>query len=206
MPVDQQKKLEKKRRIIESAYALFRDKNIYNTAVDDIVKAAGIARGTFYLYFKDKSDLIEQLIFLKSGESMKEMIRQAAERAAKAPDIESYARVFLDALIDFMVERRELLTVVNKNMSACLTSFPHFNDDDAEALYHSVTDRFLEEGYTQASLDRTAYIVFEMIDAVAYDAITYKKPFGLEDLRPMLIDAALSVIRGGAAAGREKTE
>ena len=197
MPVDQQKKLEKKRRIIESAYALFRDKNIYNTAVDDIVKAAGIARGTFYLYFKDKSDLIEQLIFLKSGESMKEMIRQ---------DIESYARVFLDALIDFMVERRELLTVVNKNMSACLTSFPHFNDEDAEALYHSVTDRFLEEGYTQATLDRTAYIVFEMIDAVAYDAITYKKPFGLEDLRPMLIDAALSVIRGGAAAGREKTE
>ena len=63
MPAAQDKKLEKKRRILENAYQLFKSKNIYNTAVDDIVKASGIARGTFYLYFKDKSDLIEQLLF-----------------------------------------------------------------------------------------------------------------------------------------------
>ena len=51
----QEKKLEKKRKILENAYQLFKSKNIYNTAIDDIVKASGIARGTFYLYFKDKS-------------------------------------------------------------------------------------------------------------------------------------------------------
>ena len=115
MPADQSKKLEKKRRIIESAYQLFREKNIYNTAVDDIVKASGIARGTFYLYVKDKSDLIEQLVFYKSGESMKEMMRQAASRAADAEDLEAYATVFINALIDSLIEHRDVLTVVNKN-------------------------------------------------------------------------------------------
>lgn len=200
MSADQTKKLEKKRRIIESAFELFKSKNIYNTAVDDIVKAAGIARGTFYLYFKDKSDLIEQLVFYKSGESMKAMMLLAAERAADAPDLESYARIFIDALIDAMVEQKELLTVLNKNMSACLRSFPSFGDPEAVELYHSITGRLLDHGYTQEGLDRAAYVVFELISAVSYDAITYEKPFGIEEIRPVLVAAALSVLKGCTAA------
>ena len=39
MPAAQEKKLEKKRRILESAYQLFQKNNVYNTAVDDIVNA-----------------------------------------------------------------------------------------------------------------------------------------------------------------------
>ena len=53
-----QKKLDKKVRLLQSAYALFESKGVSMTAVDDVVKAAGVAKGTFYLYFKDKHDLI----------------------------------------------------------------------------------------------------------------------------------------------------
>ena len=197
MPADQSKKLEKKRRIIESAYQLFREKNIYNTAVDDIVKASGIARGTFYLYFKDKSDLIEQLVFYKSGESMKEMMRQAASRAAEAEDLEGYARVFIDALIDSLIEHREVLTVVNKNLSVVFRAFPAFYDETAEALYRDITGRFLESGYTKEAIDRLSYLVFELISAASYDAITYGKPFGIEELRPLIVSASLAVLRDG---------
>lgn len=69
------KKLEKKMKIIETAFSLFQQNTVSATAIDDVVKSAGIARGTFYLYFKDKSDLLEQIIMYKSTECMRIMLR-----------------------------------------------------------------------------------------------------------------------------------
>ena len=70
------KKMEKRMKILESAFSLFLEKSVAATAVDDIVKASGIARGTFYLYFKDKSDLLEQIIMYKSMESIKRLLAE----------------------------------------------------------------------------------------------------------------------------------
>jgi AcrR family transcriptional regulator len=47
--------------IIASAARLFRDKGVRAVSIDDVVRGAGIAKGTFYLYFKSKDDLLEQL-------------------------------------------------------------------------------------------------------------------------------------------------
>ena len=64
-----EKKLEKKQKILETAYNLFMTKTVGATAVDDVVKAAGIARGTFYLYFKDKYDLMDRIIAHKNNKN-----------------------------------------------------------------------------------------------------------------------------------------
>lgn len=44
------------------ALGLFRTKGIAATSVEDIVQAAGVAKGTFYLYFKSKSELLEEAL------------------------------------------------------------------------------------------------------------------------------------------------
>ncbi len=41
----------KKEKIIQSAINVFREKGMEKAKVSDIVKGAGIAQGTFYLYF-----------------------------------------------------------------------------------------------------------------------------------------------------------
>ena len=46
-------------RIIEAGLQVFAEKGPYAPIVDDIVKAAGIARGTFYNYFNSTSELLE---------------------------------------------------------------------------------------------------------------------------------------------------
>jgi AcrR family transcriptional regulator len=43
--------------IVRAAVDLFRDKGYDSTNIDDIVERAGIGKGTFYQYFKDKEDL-----------------------------------------------------------------------------------------------------------------------------------------------------
>jgi len=44
--------------LVSAAAAVFAQRGAANTAVSDIVKAAGVAQGTFYLYFDSKDDAI----------------------------------------------------------------------------------------------------------------------------------------------------
>ena len=201
MNTAQEKKLEKKRRIIESAYQLFQKNNVYNTAVDDIVKAAGIARGTFYLYFRDKSDLIEQLLFFKSAESMKTVMVEFQAHADAFADPESYARAFIGRYIDFLASQKEALAVIDKNISACMRYFPEFYDEEAKTLYNNIVDRFAAGGYDPEDVQKRIYMVVDLLGAVSSDAILYQRPFPISQIRGPLTEAAVGILLGGANKG-----
>jgi AcrR family transcriptional regulator len=47
--------------LMEAALRVLDLKNIVDVTVDDIVQEAGVARGTFYIYFKDKYDILAAL-------------------------------------------------------------------------------------------------------------------------------------------------
>ena len=194
MPAAQEKKLEKKRRILENAYQLFKSKNIYNTAIDDIVKASGIARGTFYLYFKDKSDLIEQLLFFKSAESMLAVVREMRSQAEGYTDLAGYARAFISLYIDFLMEQKEALAVIDKNISACMRYFPDFYDEEAKTLYNDIIDHFVRGGFDADDIQRKIYLVVSMIGSVCSDAILFGRPYGLDEIREPLTASALRVL------------
>jgi AcrR family transcriptional regulator len=49
------------RRLLDAAAVLFANRGYYGTGVDDVVGAAGFARGTFYKYFDEKLDLLLEL-------------------------------------------------------------------------------------------------------------------------------------------------
>ena len=50
-------------KIVSAAMELFAKKGFDKSTVDEIVAKAGVAKGTFYLYFKSKDDLIKELAF-----------------------------------------------------------------------------------------------------------------------------------------------
>lgn len=54
---NKQQKLEA---LYENAYELFLNHGIEKTSISDIAKKAGVAKGTFYLYFTDKYDIRDQ--------------------------------------------------------------------------------------------------------------------------------------------------
>ena len=63
--VDDNKKL-KMNTLLQTAFDLFTGKGFAKTTVSDIVNQAGLAKGTFYLYFKDKYDLRDKVIAYKA--------------------------------------------------------------------------------------------------------------------------------------------
>ena len=56
----------KRNTLLSKSYDLFTTKGITDTSISDIVNSAGVAKGTFYFYFKDKQDIIDHLIARKS--------------------------------------------------------------------------------------------------------------------------------------------
>lgn len=55
-------KKKKQDALLNTAYQLFTEKGFQKTSISDIVNEAGVAKGTFYLYFKDKLDIRYKLI------------------------------------------------------------------------------------------------------------------------------------------------
>ena len=51
-------KEEKRCDIALSAITLFCEKGIQQTSIDQIAKSAGVAKGTIYLYFKNKEEIV----------------------------------------------------------------------------------------------------------------------------------------------------
>lgn len=65
--------------ILAAAARLFRERGVKSVSIDEIAQGAGIAKGTFYLYFKTKDDLLAKL-----AELVVEHMVQAAETAGRA--------------------------------------------------------------------------------------------------------------------------
>ena len=197
------KKLEKKMKIIDTAFSLFREHSVNATAIDDIVKAAGIARGTFYLYFKDKSDLLEQIILYKSTEYMKAVLKSTlSDPLSEDVDFYERVRVFLNCYIDFLIENKEILPVMSKNLSSCIKHLPEFYDSEIAEIYKSLIDRMVTLGYTPETAHITTLIVVDMTGSVCSDAIMYEKPYTIEKIRDIVVSSAISVIRNNAEATR----
>jgi AcrR family transcriptional regulator len=55
-------KPERRQQILNVARDVFARRGYHNAKIDDIVAAAGIARGTFYLYFEDKRAIFEEIV------------------------------------------------------------------------------------------------------------------------------------------------
>ena len=64
-------KRKKKESLLKAAYSLFSKTDIKNVSIQDIVSNAGVAKGTFYLYFKDKYHLRDYLISIEVSKLFK---------------------------------------------------------------------------------------------------------------------------------------
>jgi len=86
-----------KARLVDAAIELFERKGFVSVSVDDIAKAAGVARTTFYLYFPAKIDLANEI-----GLSVFELHAEHFRTLAHLPATEASARRWLRTHLDLI--------------------------------------------------------------------------------------------------------
>jgi AcrR family transcriptional regulator len=74
--------------LVDAAFGVFMEKGVAASSVDDIVDAAGVAKGTFYLYFQTKDDAINAV-----AERVVDGVVQVFETAAATPGLSPVDRL-----------------------------------------------------------------------------------------------------------------
>lgn len=177
--------------ILDAAYELFTSKSFKNTSIDDVVKKAGIAKGTFYLYFKDKHDLMDRLIIRKSAVVFDDALSKLNEKKKNEQLDFSQQIIFVaEYIIDFMQANKEIIVLVQKKLSSCFSLFSQ--SSDFEGL-RSEINSFLNEntvnGFSLEETKKRVYLIMELISSVCYDSIIYESPFRIDEIKPFLFSS-----------------
>lgn len=60
--ITQTKSEIKRNQLVKASLSLFHSKGFHDCRIEDIAAKAGVGKGTFYLYFKNKEDLVDRLL------------------------------------------------------------------------------------------------------------------------------------------------
>ena len=191
----EENKKKKYETLLNTAFDLFTAKGLNNTSISDIVERAGVAKGTFYLYFKDKYDIRSRLIVHRASKLFIE-----AHEALLNEDTDdfTYKLIFIvNHILDRLNEDKGLLTLMHKDLSWAvfkkdLTSRSYeYEIDFYEDVYRKM---ILESGLEFREPEIMLSMIVELAGSAGYSSIMYNEPVPLDELKPYLADAIRAII------------
>lgn len=178
-------KRQKRERLLNKAYELFTTKGFTNTSISDIVENADVAKGTFYLYFKDKYDLKDKLVEYKTQE-----LFLAANTSLEENNIHGLEEQLI-FIIDFIVEKlrndKGLLRLISKNliMGALRQTLISTEKRDNE-VYNNFLKLVENDEYEYNDIDVLLFTVVELAGSTCFNSIIYNEPLPLDEYKPYL--------------------
>jgi len=79
---------ERKNELLDAAQEIFLTKGYKQTSVESIIKKVGVAKGTFYYYFKSKEDLLDKLV-----KRMTSKIKAKIEKIVKKKNLDAISKL-----------------------------------------------------------------------------------------------------------------
>jgi len=121
---------DKREAILRAATDVFASRGFFNSQVADVARAAGVAAGTVYLYFRSKDDLLVSIF----DRTMREWIEEGRASVAPIKDpverLRAIARVHLDRMgrdrslaIVFQVELRQSTKFMERFSTTALREY-----------------------------------------------------------------------------------
>lgn len=78
-PAHQRRKAERPQELLDAALSLFVEKGFAATRTDEVAARAGVSKGTLYLYYSSKEELLKAVIAQRLSSQIAEGARQVAE-------------------------------------------------------------------------------------------------------------------------------
>ena len=198
-----QKKNEKYQRLIAAAFDLFENNGISAVSIDDIVKKAGVAKGTFYLYFKDKFDLISKLILKKAAEYMN--LTSEIPDIKNDEDFDRCIKKYIDLLVEFLEKNKTLTLLIDKNVHICVNAVIENREGTVKELYDKILSYFEDLGFSSQEISIKMYLCIDLIVSSCCNAILRSKPYSLNEVKPHLYDIVVMSIYGAEQARKQES-
>ena len=180
---------DKKSRLLNHAFKLFTKKGVKDTSIQEIVDSADVAKGTFYLYFKDKYELRDILIAQKSKKLFNDALK--ALRKEKISGLTNQIIFIVDHVINALSKNTLLLKFISKNLSWGVYN-ETFNkiyekDFESEDGIRSLFLKGIEENHIHLdNPDITLFMIIELVSSTCFNSILYKNPLPIDEFKPYL--------------------
>jgi TetR/AcrR family fatty acid metabolism transcriptional regulator len=194
-------KADKREAILRAAIDVFAERGFFNAQVADVARAAGVAAGTVYLYFRSKDDLLVSIF----ERTMKAAI--ADGRACVAPladpvdQLREIARVHLDRMgrdrslaVVFQVELRQSTKFMERFSSTLLREYL--------GIIRGIIAAGQSSGVFRKEINATlaAKLFFGGLDEMATNWILSQRKYAL----PNEANAIVDIFVGGMAGSGPK--
>ncbi len=191
----EENKTDKENRLLISGFKLFTEKGINKTSIQDIVNNSNMAKGTFYLYFKDKYELRDILIAKKSKKLFNEAISKL--RKQNIDDFSDQIIFVIDYVIDSLNKDQILLKFISKNLSwgvynKALVKIYEHSEEENDGLYNLFLKGVAENNIKLDNPEVTLFMIVELVSSTCFNSILHNEPLPIEEYKPYLY----SVIRG----------
>ena len=190
-----EKKKQKREALLGAAYDLFTSQGIFDTSISDIVKKAEMAKGTFYLYFKDKFDIRTALITEKAGKLFS-VVREKM-RDKRADSLEETVIQLVDIIIDELEADKRMLEFISKNLRWGIFHkvILEGGNEVSDSFYDWYNELIQSSGRTFRNHELMIYMIVELVNSTCYNVILYQDPVGLEELKEELAHLIPVIIR-----------
>ena len=192
--VDMNKK-QKRESLLDSAFSLFMNNGFHKTSISNIVEAAGVAKGTFYLYFKDKYDIRNHLISHKASLVFQNAYRSLLDSGVK--EFEDQVIFFIDHILNQFSDDHQLVRLLSKQLSWGM--FKNFLTEaeiaDSENILNIFRGLLSNAPYSYRNPEVMIYMIVELVSGTSYNSILYGQPLPLEQLKPYIYDSVRSIMK-----------
>ena len=195
MGTKEEKKEKKKKALLDSAYELFTTIGYHKTTILFIATRAGVAKGTFYLYFKDKEDIRDALIVKKSSELLREALDELNSelQAHPQPMASADKLIFItDYIITRLSRNLALLRFIAKNLTwGLFINAGKYRAGDSEILdFHEFIAHMLQDDGIALTrdLELSIFTIIELVSSTCYSVILEGEPVTLSEYKPFLYD------------------
>ena len=156
-------------------------------------QTAGVAKGTFYLYFKDKYDIKDKLIAHKTRELFDNA--KIAMEQSQVTGLEEQLIFIIEHITNILANNRPLLNLISKNLVMGALQSALLPAEESESFYESFLNLVKEDPYEYQDVEIMLFTIIELAGSTCYNAILYKEPVPLEQYKPYLYRSVRLIIR-----------
>lgn len=188
---------DKESRLLNTAFKLFTERGIKDTSIQQIVDDANVAKGTFYLYFKDKYELRDILIAKKSHKLFSDALKEL--RKNYISNLSDQVIFLVNYVINELNKTPTLLKFISKNLSWGIYSktvlkLYENSEENKDSVYKLFLNGIEENGLNLKNPEVTLYMIIELVSSTCFNSILYKDPLPIDEFKPYLYDAIRNLI------------
>lgn len=194
---DENSKNNKEQRIIDEGFKLFTTQGIKNTSIQNIVDKANVAKGTFYLYFKDKYELRDIIIMKKSSK----LFNNAIEKLQKTKISNFYDQIIfiIDCVIDELSKDKLLLQFIAKDLglgvfNKAIIDLYSYNESQSDSLRNLFLAGIKNNNIKLENPDATLFMIIELVSSTCFTCILYDEPVSMNEFKPILYNEIKKMI------------